>query len=113
MVGANLDVFSLDAEDTANRRASAVAACALEARALFCGGASGAKACPGASPAESRAIRADASWLNGIGLHGAWGSSDSEELLLAKRGSLQTKKPQTQLRHGTFVEQGLPLRTVS
>jgi hypothetical protein len=44
-------------------------------------------------------------------LSGAWGSSDSQELLLAKRGSLQTKKPQTPLSPGTFVEQGLPLRT--
>jgi hypothetical protein len=44
-------------------------------------------------------------------LHGAWGSSDSQELLLAKRGSLQTKKPQTRLSPGTFVEQCLPLRT--
>jgi hypothetical protein len=35
------------------------------------------------------------------------------KLLLAKRGSLQTKTPQTRLSHGTFVEQGLPQRTVS
>jgi hypothetical protein len=54
----------------------------------------GRKGLRGAATAESRAIRPDASWLNGIGLHGAWGSSDSEELLLAERGSLQTKKPQ-------------------
>lgn len=32
--------------------------------ALFCRGASAAKACAGATPAESRAIGADSSWLN-------------------------------------------------
>jgi hypothetical protein len=36
-----------------------------------------------------------------------------QELILAQRRSLQTKTPQTRLSHGTFVEQGLPLRTVS
>ena len=71
----------------------------------------GRKGLRGAATAESRAIRPGASWLNGIEFHGAWGSSDSEELLLAKRGSLQTKKLQTRLSPGTFVEQGLHLRT--
>jgi hypothetical protein len=66
-------------------------------QSAVCRGASGAKACAGATTAESKAVKPDASWLNGIGLHGAWGSSDSEELLLAKRGSLQTKKPQRRL----------------
>ena len=50
------------------RKACAVAACALEARALFCRGASAAKVCAAATPAESRAIGPDASRLNGVGL---------------------------------------------
>ena len=46
-------------------------------RAPFRQGASAAKACAGAAPPESRAIGPDSSWLNGIALHGAWGSSRS------------------------------------
>ena len=53
------------------RRASAVAACALETRALFCRGPSRAKAGTRAADPESRALETDASGLNRR-LQGSW-----------------------------------------
>jgi hypothetical protein len=59
--------------DRAPRRAGAFATCSLEARALFCRGPRGAKACARAGDPKSRALETDASRLNGR-CHGAWGS---------------------------------------
>jgi hypothetical protein len=49
-----------------------------------------------AADPESGALETDANRLNRR-LHGAWGSSDSQELLLANRGRLQTKSPRPTL----------------
>jgi hypothetical protein len=54
---------------TANRRwAGAFAACALEAWALLCPDAIGAKTSTRANPAKSRPIKASADWLTGMEL---------------------------------------------
>ena len=57
-------------------------------RGLFRRGARGKKARAGSDPAESRAVKPDASWLNGIVLHGAWGSSSVLDLDLVLYGPM-------------------------